>query len=144
MMKPHRGLFHLNRGRRLTPASIEGSEMFFQLEKRSNVASWEESCAIVDAQINDLESGAGEYDWAQLASLFGYNGSASEAEKSALWEMCSTAAKGHDVLTNKMMGLFLMWRFSCRDGWFAYVKDTDKYDAITEKEITITCYFRKK
>lgn len=144
MSKPHKGLFHLNRGRRLTPAKIEESDMYYQMEKRSHGSTWNAAIKIVDGLIDSLQDASGEYDWARLASLLGNTGSATLKEAELVWRMCGKAAKEHDVLTKKMMGLFLMWRFAHRDGWFAYVKDTGKYDAISEKEITITCYFRRK
>lgn len=144
MTKIHKGLFHINRGKRLTAAAIEDSELFILLQERSHHATWEAAIRIVDDHIDSLESSSGEYDWSRLAKAFGYSGTESLNSERLFRKMCEKAAKGHGETTNKMMGVFFMWRFAHRDGWFAYVQDTGKYDKIRDKEITVTCYFKKK
>lgn len=134
-------LYHVNRGRNIKPEEIENSEMFQQLEKRAHPKSWAAAIKIADRVIDEMD--AQQKDWAQLASLFGHKGSAVIKDADLVWRMIEKSAKGHGVLTKKMFGVFLMWRFASRDGWCAYVKETGNYDEISEKEITVTCYFRK-
>lgn len=143
-MTQHKGLFHLNRQKNLKPKHIEDSELFYLLETRSHAKTWEAAIRIADEELDKIEDGTGEYDWARLSSIFGHQGSATLKNANLVWDMCNKAAKEHPVIVKKMMGVFLMWRFSHRDGWFAYVKDTGKYDKLSEKEITITCYFKKR
>lgn len=143
MKKTHKGLFHLNRQRRVKPLELEESELFLCLE-RVPEKSIKAATRIVDQLIDEIEDGTGEYDWARLSSLLGYKGTVRKKDESIFWNMCGKAVKDHETAVKKLAGLFVMWRFAHRDGWFAYVQDTGKYDKISEKEITITCYFRRK
>lgn len=118
--------------------------MFLLLQRRAHPSSWEASIKIVDDHIESLEDSEGEYDWTRLAKAFGYDGTESLHSERLFRKMCEKSSKGHGETTNKMMGIFFMWRFAHRDGWFAYVQDTGKYDRINDKEITVTCYFKKK
>lgn len=125
----------------MTPESIEESVIFQQLHKRTHHKTWMAAIRIADDAIDSLDGR--NINWAKLASLFGHKGSASIKDGELLWRMVDKAAKSHDVLLKKMFGVFLMWRFAHRDDWYAYVDETGNYDEISEKEITVTCYFKK-
>ena len=137
-------LYHVLKGKKLKPESLEVNEYVQLLRSRINPRSFEKMIRIFDEQIQGTSpSESSALTFAMLATLVGHSAVCPTRDSDYVWRKVEMAGRAHTRTCNYMLGCFAQWRFAL-DGrdWCCYKKETGKQNEIGE-DIAVTIYWIK-